>query len=505
MLNAGQEKAEMSTQWDTVDSRGVSEDISTPSSVRSLHVDDLGFQSATPELVFDKIFSYLSPAYLHHFCRRVCKSWKEFIDQRIAEYLAPKTLLQLIMYNEYGNTKFDSPVTSGTLRLHSAIYGASSYDPVTDIVTFTPPGGCQPYTTTGSNISRRGRKWSLLDIISSLFPSPEKHRMEKDYHEFIGQRDYVNPTMYLDMKAILYEHTHLYSRENGEYLSKRQIDEFNARSPSTNRTNPALIDEVLDFCAWEFEFPQVYVDLEVHEYLLKCRFLTELSSLDMPRQPTNRRWTLFIDSIETKLSKLLQWNCACSSTEKEACPIENLLATPETRFGGKRTVFVPGCPSLALYENRIYKDSFAFFPSQNRPFWRKFLASHVGDPATSSFIPQEVDLFQRNRNALPKLPCAECVEVVANGGFGTNSRTDGDAVLWASGRCAKKLCGRCCVNESCKGHGSCVVCRQKRVAVHPALPDERVCLEIFGVPCKKIPQQRKANLRLEEVWGMNRH
>lgn len=37
------------------------------------------------------------------------------------------------------------------------------------------------------------------------------------------------------------------------------------------------------------------------------------------------------------------------------------------------------------------------------------------------------------------------------------------------------------------------------MVVHPALPDKRVYLEIFGVSCKKIPQQRKGKVKSEKV------
>ena len=123
-----------------------------------------------------------------------------------------------------------------------AIYGASSYDPVTDIVTITPPGGLQPHTTSRSKISgwvRNGSWWGLFHYFQLLRNTEWRSIVTKSFDEtFKG-----DPMIHPDMKAILYEDTVLYCREQGEYLSKRQIDEFNATSPSKNRTNLCLVDE----------------------------------------------------------------------------------------------------------------------------------------------------------------------------------------------------------------------------------------------------------------------
>ena len=59
------------------------------------HVEGLRFDTAMPLLVFNKILSYLSLAYLWHFVRLVNKAWKLAVEEYIPESLHSKAFIQL--------------------------------------------------------------------------------------------------------------------------------------------------------------------------------------------------------------------------------------------------------------------------------------------------------------------------------------------------------------------------------------------------------------------------
>lgn len=129
--------------------------------------------------------------------------------------------------------------------------------------------------------------------------------------DWTRQRSY-DPDSRPNWDVVLYDNFTL--RPNN--LSKEEINEFNNRPASIkdrkNRDQVPGLD-MIESC--KFPSPQVYMDLEIQGYLLKCRFFTKV----LPRikkYEWEQNWiqelTLVIDTIETTRKQLLTWHCGCS-------------------------------------------------------------------------------------------------------------------------------------------------------------------------------------------------
>src|SRR5438046_10409556 len=97
-----------------------------------LQVEPFRVHSATPSLVFERIFSYLSPGFLWIFVRPVCKGWKRAVEQYIIRSVYSKGLIQLIMMAK----KTFSNEDDINYRMHNAIYRCTRFEK--DTFTFTP-------------------------------------------------------------------------------------------------------------------------------------------------------------------------------------------------------------------------------------------------------------------------------------------------------------------------------------------------------------------------------
>ena len=214
------------------------------------------------------------------------------------------------------------------------------------------------------------------------------------------------------------------------------------------------------------------------------------------------------------MGELLRWRCGCGDPypkvmpsvkkrrpEKDTddnddkkqdlpkyCPIENILAQPAKRFGGGGMTFTAKCPQLFALSCPTYKNMFSYYPGKNGEKWQNRMSRLYGDSGASSFVPHlaEQHVDRHKTTTTPRVPCQGCVRTIEKGGFETAERVDANAVLWGSGRCPARLCGRCCVDEMCSGHGKCVSCRRtkdKRSA-------GRGCLAKFGLPCQPSPVEK---------------
>lgn len=146
---------------------------------------------------------------------------------------------------------------------------------------------------------------------------------------------------------------------------------------------------------------------------------------------------------------------------------------------------------------------FPYYPHKNREYWKRRISTQVGDSAASSFVSQEALQYRvaHKIKTKPNLFCQNCISLNENGrGFvkgrvidGDENKDDANRVMWGSKRCEQKFCRVCCVDESCTGHGMCVVYRQKRGALKRGEKghDKRACLRVFGVECDKLSHFRK--------------
>jgi hypothetical protein len=89
---------------------------------------------------------------------------------------------------------------------------------------------------------------------------------------------------------------------------------------------------------------------------------------------------------------------------------------------------------------------------------------------------------------LPKTRCQGCLKGIETGKFDEDPRRDRYVPTWSSSRCKRNLCGRCCEDDSCAGHGTCLVCRRKKSKTVRGWC-LRECLRNIrpGEPCKKLP------------------
>src|SRR5271156_6630835 len=89
------------------------------------------FQEAIPPLLFNNIFSHLSPAFLWAICRRVCKSWKTNIENGSAIYNS--ILAHGVLYFYVHKTPTRTKEPNDILQ----VFGCTGYDMDRGTVKFT--------------------------------------------------------------------------------------------------------------------------------------------------------------------------------------------------------------------------------------------------------------------------------------------------------------------------------------------------------------------------------
>jgi hypothetical protein len=501
----------------------------------TVHVKELGFTAAMPEVVFRKIFSDLSPAFLYHFCRPVCKAWKQHIDRYLIHFLCQKGVIQLIMCD--GRLlESRAPANDPNYSVHSTIYCATSskesYDGTVNpgnqnTIIYKPLG--KEYTVNYDwnypPDAMYRRDWSILDIVSSLFPAHRRdspstfyRHQTRQYLEFRDgdrsrdrfrghrRKSKSEDLPFYFTEVIFYEPL----VQRGYMVTEEEVEKFNNLTPSPKNsdpleTYPELIIESDDselflypansFSNFQFPNPKVFLDICIGDYVLKCRIHTELRCVPPDPQLQYAGWffppnwqqksTLIIDSIEISLHSLLTWNCGCPSKQ---CPIQNLLSRPVmTTFGPHQHVsYIPGCPTSIPYDYPSHQNVFPCMPRKDGDYWLSKL-SKFGDSAASSFVPENALVRQTPCKTVtkPREKCVGCERGIESGKFDLDLRKDSKVVLWASGRCDYGLCGRCCAVESCRGHKPCLNCRWNKAAP-PWIFFRKECLKIFGGEICKV-------------------
>jgi hypothetical protein len=169
--------------------------------VFEVHTDELGFATAMPELIFMEIFSNLSPAYLFHFCRFVCKSWKSLIDEHLVYFLTQKAFVQVLMTKEVPASVLNPDVNyiefSTIYRAVAARCSDSStfYDtddfgfPHNSVIIYKPLNEGRPFTFEYlPRHSLELSQWDFVDFkihhaVSSLFPEGRRWiaKIKKSY------------------------------------------------------------------------------------------------------------------------------------------------------------------------------------------------------------------------------------------------------------------------------------------------------------------------------------
>lgn len=495
----------------------------------STHVEELNYATAMPELVFKNIFSNLSPAYLWHFCRPVCKSWKDLIDKHMFHFLNQKAFIQLIMTKQL--TESDIPIDLNYIEF-STIYRAveerkCEYQdfhggfPYKTTIIFKPLNEGRPFTceylprhqfqTTNYDFA----DLSIHSSISSLFPrskAVDACRRPGERKEYLlCRRDRRENTLYKTVRgeeiptrlAGAFGASKVYMEEcedPRQRMSIRQIQEYNNRPPLSE-------GHVLSWKSWEHRYadeatmsnlqfgcPEVFVRLRCApaDGEILCRFLTKRFPIleDHPAflpddgPSWEQKCTLIIDSMEIDLVDLLKWDCG----HCPRCPMKNLLSRRVTTIdanGIPKISYVPGCSNLRPYEDPMYQRMFPRYPCSDREHWLSGI-SRFGS-AVSSFAPDvAVRRIPLDHKLLtrPTRKCPGCEERVKKEKAEYDMGKD-EGVLWASGRCEGGLCAKCCQDVKCKGHKKCVHCRWNLTSNSwTRFLERKDCLKIFdGEPC----------------------
>jgi hypothetical protein len=300
------------------------------------------FQTAEPALIFENIFSNLSPGYLWNFARFVCRSWNECISCYIVRAVLSKGLVQMVIRSPW--TEFEG----WDEKLESVIYRCSRFD--RGYFTFVPWEGCEPYATPfwGIGKMRTEMDWDVVDIASSMFPYEQSlhsggywrtqrgsfalSRAEGD----MAIEAYIRPTdpqsyhckMIIDRP--MSSHTNPFSQMSiGERVwRKRSRSGPLPNDASTEGQDPTETKWVV----------------MIGSFTLYCRFRTLLSGGEAKPAPAGgdeeardekQEGQLEISSVQISLNDLLRWTCRCvpdpftratvSNPCFRGCPVECLL------------------------------------------------------------------------------------------------------------------------------------------------------------------------------------
>ena len=427
--------------------QSTAEELATDVAVPNLR--EKAFQHALPQLVFEKVFTYLSPGYLWIFGRVVCKAWKELIEFTIPRLTFEKALIQILMYREH-NESLES-ITDENYRVHSATYRCTRYTPgnigneLNGVFTFTPCKNCTPYEHSSNSIGAM-YGWRILDIVSSVFPARWKDNPAL-WHKNNGMEG-------RNMNGVVNFYGGFIQRK--DCLTQCDIDAFHARPATTKPKQPKMMplsSAQRTHCT--FDTPEEYLDIVVKPYTMKCRYLTTLTLRPNP-YPTGPNWdergTLVIDQVEISLPDLLNWRCGCP--DKRPCPVQNLLVRP--RHENDRA------PRGCVYpiDHPSYRHAFPYFPCADRNK-SKSRVSSLGEPAIAAFIrvPADLQSIWPKKSPTTRLPCRGCIEGMEDGSLSEERKKL--KVRAASNRCHDKLCGQCCAQEGCKEHRKRPVQRAK--------------------------------------------
>ena len=428
-------------------------------SFERVQVGPFGFNNATPTLIFEHVFAYLSPGFLWIFVRPVCKAWKEAVDQYIVRSVYSKGLIQIIMTAQKAFDNDDDI----NYRIHNTIYQCTNFEK--DTFTFTPFKNWEPYSIQAWLENPKGDRirqssWRVLDIISSVLPvpwrpDPAEYYQKKDAHHL----DY-------DGNVILYYPQICHN----DKLTQLYIDQFHAQ-PSVKepavKTPLAVLDLTSKWLTYScFQSPDVYLELRFGKYLFKCRYLTQLilKKGELPGKNWQQHSTLIIDKVEVELTALFSWICTCPSNvlaRHGRCPKENLLGgrgapPPSLLLYPQHVPQLHACTFSPVIDSKKRK-AFPYFPCSDRDKW-KTKVERFGDAALSSFfLPDLSSSVRRHLPKNPNRPCQGCISKTPN----INNRKY--IINSAARRCQNTRCGKCCTDQDCIVHAKgCFACQERK-------------------------------------------
>ena len=366
------------------------------------HAEDLRLDTAMPLLVFNKILSYLSPAYLWHFVRLVNKAWKLAVEEYIPESLYSKAFIQLavLRINEnhpWSNRSYAAPHKN----IKSAVYRVAELND--GLLTFLPMKKKYSITTYGG---RSRRDWKLVGIESSIFPEP----MTSNRRTVFRKKE-----LWFDLP--------FWNPEPEEELDTPDRFVLQPQNlPETERSQSSSLKNI-------HQKPDgLFFDLQYRGYTLKCRYRPFDHGDDV---------NFSVERVEIKLSKFLQWRCGCPSP----CSPDSLLAPPPRDLGQKSfrrrrrhpPQLQPSCPSLWPFSHVSYTK---FLPLWNTQFsYRRRELLNRYPRNLLSFMRVETERFLSRHRVLP---CAEKHTTQL-----PHSTSPG---------CSGGFCAYHCLDNKCKGH-----------------------------------------------------
>jgi F-box domain len=501
------------------------------SSTSEQETSGLGFQSATPVLVFEKIFSHLSPGYLWMVCRNVCKSWRSFVDAIIVDSLENRALVQFWRHKqEYDHDdmerrEYDVQATYRCTKSHLETDGSTNAP--RRLMIFTPFEGRAPYSI--SYKSCQYTPFWIHKISTSVFSGAiprKKVDMYGDPKQLTGKVLWYH-------KPVIESRSHDFLgplEKNpwvGNNVTQEALDEFNHR-PMTKSAKPTQVSLGRDkysryglFCNL-FDVPSVDTEIICGAFKFKCRYLTKLSMEGIAKAKyvaetmgwgntrldykTFADYDLVIDEIEVPMDELLKWRCGC---DKAACTIDKLIYWT--------------CPSLYPRKSRYYKAPFTHWSEPTvkavatRSRWemhkplskKKRIATQNRcnnltksyESSASSFTPWKMDLEERRTRGKkteipPNCPCTGTrIKIQTKTGTKEIKR-----VAMAAESCIEGMCGRCCKKKDCTAHGRCYNCRRNGTAKQTKRNEAVLscsCL-FYGVHCDRRKLMEKASWKTQK-------
>jgi hypothetical protein len=397
------------------------------------YYDHLSVQNALPEVIFTQVFKTFSPGFLWVVCRPVCRAWKESIESLINQSTPSRVLLQVWSEKE----ELDHITDLMLVTTKSFIY-RSTLDSTHHQVTFRPLQSLelQPQCPVIAKVglvddwSKRRFDWSVVNFISSIFPGvkrgpiwdtpPRKSLIRGDARTITFFNKPMTPKMI----------------DNSDYVL-----EYRRRPP----LEPESFTHVVSLTKGRppiFSSPVVKCRLQIGEYHMECRYLTDivwdpnpLPTWNLIRRHYRVTISLSIDEIIVPLSTLLHWRCGCPTP----CSMDKLIDW--------------SCPALYPKTDRRYRRGPFTHYTEDRNYWTAQMNS-LGPAIMSPTLPfvKEVDSTD------DRVVCTECHNLPAATWITESWRT---GVNTASMRCPGTICGTCCAVQGCMGHHLCAGCRSK--------------------------------------------
>ena len=421
------------------------------------------FQEAIPPLLFDGIFSYLSPAFLWAICRRVCKSWKQNIENGSAFY--ESILSNAVLYFYVHKTPTFTQESTDILQA----FGCTGYDMDRGTVKFTSLIKEEPLTLVDDticyyrNVPNVHKNIRIGMIRNSIFPR-SRSGGGKRLDPIVHSKSHLPMGKLRVFTGPGGEPNRVY--DGGLVLrTPGQVEEFRSKTDILKGTERLYDCHASGKFPVEVNFDRPNVELEIAYgiYIFKCLYKTTLEQswmtkgLEPGKSYYERHRTLLVREIEVSVRDLCRWTCSC----KTPCDFDTLTSwTCSTQF-----------PPWNKKGSRLFPEllNFGKFPPVLQPY---------DPPAYRDLFPRwiEEERQQNKEYDATTPPCSQCQKWLP------------------SMRCSEKLCRRCCLTVHCKMHRNCCECRQgemekieyKTGGVEKPKPAQRDCLKHYynGIECK---------------------